>query len=214
MKKDFINVKDNIIEFINRQKKLTAIILVVIVLVIISLFMVVPKVQANIRASEIKSLVNQENLSKKANYLDPKTADKEISKKTAMTVLFSVPSGRTYGNVMNVLKDSELMKDFNRSIYLYPMVYDVEKIEQKYKIKKNEVAIVFFENGKEKNRISIDENFDTKKMLITSLNQLSLSSIVEPSATSNSTTSTTSEPATSESEQMLDQSVEADSVAQ
>ncbi|MBO0472634.1 hypothetical protein IGL98_001703 [Enterococcus sp. DIV0840] len=227
MKKNFIDVKDDFVASINRQKKLSAIILVVIVLFIISLFIVVPKVQANIRASEIKSLVNQEKLAKKANYLDAKTADNEITEKTAMTVLFSVPSGKTYGNIIDVLKDPKQMKDFNHSIYIYPMVYDVEKIEKKYKIKKNEVTIVFFENGKEKNRISIDQSFDTKTMLIPALNQLPLSSVSEsiqppapssaPTPTSDSTqstTETTAEQVTDEQEPTLEQSAEADSVAQ
>lgn len=223
MKKNFIDVKDDLVASINRQKKLSAIILAVSVLFIISLFIVVPKVQANIRASEIKSLVNQEKLAKNANYLDAKTADNEISKKTAMTVLFSVTSGKTYGNVIDVLKNSEQMKEFTRSIDIYPMVYDVEQTETKYKIKKNEVTIVFFENGKEKNRISIDESFDTKTMLIPALNQLPLSSLTEsiqpptssaPAPTSGSTESTTSEQDSAEQESTVEQSVEADSVAQ
>lgn len=196
MKKNFIDVKDDVVASINKQKKLTAIIFAVIILFIISLFIIVPKVQANIRASQVTSLVNQEKLAKKANYLDIKTADKEISEKTAMTVLFSVPSGKTYENVIDVLKNSKQMKDFNHSIYIYPIVYDAEKIVKKYSIKENEVTIIFFENGKEKNRINIDASFDTKMMLISALNQLPLSSVgqsVQPPASSTppSTESTT-----------------------
>ncbi|WP_207694925.1 hypothetical protein DOK67_0002783 [Enterococcus sp. DIV0212c] len=194
MNKNFIDVKDDFIAALNKHKKLSAIILVVIVLFIISLFIFVPKMRANIRSSEIESLVNQEKLDKKANYLEAKTADKEISEKTAMTVLFSVPSGKNYENVINVLKDSKQMKDFNRSICIYPLVYDAENIEKKYNIKKNEVTIIFFENGKEKNRILVDESFDTKTMLIPALNQLPLPSIgesVQPPASSAPATSKT-----------------------
>ncbi|EOH98696.1 hypothetical protein UAW_01292 [Enterococcus haemoperoxidus ATCC BAA-382] len=212
MKKNFIDIKDDFVASLNRQKKLTAIILVVTILFIISLFIIVPKVQANIRASEIKSLVNQEKLTKKANYLDAKIADKEISEKTARTVLFSVPSGKAYGNVIDVLKDSKQMKDFNHSIYIYPIVYDAQIIENKYNIKKNEVTIIFFENGKEKNRISIDERFDTKKMLIPALNQLPLSSIgqsIQPPASSmpastETTQTTTESQVTVDSEQTVE----------
>lgn len=228
MKKNFIDVKDDFVATINRQKKLTAIILAVIVLFIISLFIVVPKVQANIRASEINSLVNQDKLTKKANFLNAKTADKEISEKTAMTVLFSVPSGKTYGEIIDVLKSSKQMKEFNHSIYIYPIVYDAQKIENNYKIKKDDVTIVFFENGKEKNRVLIDESLDIKTMLIPSLNQLPLPSVeknIQPPDSSTSTEATTDTTQTIEEEQStgeeeqpveqtVDQSVEADSVAQ
>lgn len=225
MKKNFIDVKDDFVALMNKQKKLTAIILALIVLVIISLFLVVPRVQANIRSSEIKSLVNQEKLTKKANFLEAKTADKEISEKTAMTVLFSIPSGKTYDNIINVLKNSQQMKGFNHSIYIYPIVYDAEKIEKKYTIKKDEVTIVFFENGKEKNRIVIDENLDTKTMLIPALNQLPLPSVkqnIQPPATSTSSSLETTAETTQETmegqvvgeEQPLDQTMEANPVEQ
>lgn len=220
MKKNFVDVKDDFVAYLNRQKKLTAIMLAVIVLFIISLFIVVPKVQANIRASEIKSLVSQEKLAKKANYLNTKTADEEIKEKTAMTVLFSVPSGRTYENVIDVLKNSEQMNDFNHSIYIYPMVYNVGEIEKNYEIKQDDVTIIFFENGKEKNRVIVDESFDAKTMLIPSLNQLPLSSLGEsiqqPPAQTPNTTESTQQPAenASSEEQSIENSAEADSVAQ
>lgn len=219
MKKNFVDVKDDFVASINKQKKLSAIILAVLVLFIISLFIVVPKVQANIRSSEINSLVNQERLTKKANYLEAKTADKTISEKTAMTVLFSVPSGKTYENVIAVLKDSNQMKEFNHSIYIYPIVYEAEKIEKKYNIKKNEVTILFFENGKEKNRITVDESLDTKTMLIPALNQLPLSGVgqsVQPPTTTSTeeTTETTKEDQTINEETVDDPNTEADSIVQ
>lgn len=212
MKKNFIDTKDNFVASLNRHKKLTAIILAVIVLFIVNLFIVVPKVRVNIRSSEIKSLVNQEKLAKKATYLDAKTADKEIQEKTAMTVLFSIPSGKVYEKVINVLKDSKKMNEFNHSIYIYPMVYDAEKIEKNYNINKNKVTIIFFENGKEKNRITVSESLD----LIPALNQLPLSSIkqsVQPPAastppTTKATTETTETRTSSEEEQPLEQPVE------
>ncbi|MGX7243240.1 hypothetical protein ACWOC1_00175 [Enterococcus quebecensis] len=222
MKKNFIDVKDDFVASLNRQKKLTAIILAIIVVLIIGLFIIVPKVQANIRASEINSLVSEEKLAKKANYLDAKTADTEISEKTAMTVLFSAPSGKTYQKVIDILKDSKQMKDFNHSIYIYPIVYDAQTIESKYNIKKDEVTIIFFENGKEKNRLSISENYDAKTMLITELNQLPLSSMgqtIHPPAssappTTTQTTQTTSESQSTGQEGAVEQSVETDSFAQ
>ncbi|MBO0469349.1 hypothetical protein JZO66_02235 [Enterococcus sp. DIV0242_7C1] len=179
MKKNFIDAKDDVIDYLNKQKKMTAIIIGIAVLFIISLFFMIPKVQANIRASQIQSIVSQTKLAKKANYLDAKTADQQISEKTAMTVLFSVPSGKTYDAVIDVLKDTDQMKTFNHSIYIYPIVYNAEKIEEKYKLKKDETTVIFFESGKEKNRFTLETSQDIKTTLIPALNQLPLSS-VEP----------------------------------
>lgn len=186
MKKNFIDVKDDFVASLNRQKKLTAIIIAVIVALIISLFIIVPRVQANIRSSELKSLVSQEKLTEKAAYLDVQAADKEITEKTAMTVLFSVPSGKIYNQVIKVLKDSKKIKEFNHSIFVYPIVYDPASIEEKYAVKRDDVTIIFFENGKEKNRIPIDASFDVNTLLIPALNQLPMTSLeqVQPPASS------------------------------
>lgn len=195
MKKNIITVKDDFVSYLNKQKKLTAIVIGIIVLLIICLFIFVPKVQARIRSSEINTLVSQETLAKKANFLDIKTAKEEINEKTAITVLFSVPSGDTYNKIINILKDTDKMAEFNHSIFIYPIVYDAEKIEKEYSINKNEPTIIFFENGKEKNRLSIDESFEVSTMLIPSLNQLPLSatdpSVPSASTTTSSTTETT-----------------------
>lgn len=90
------------------------------------------------------------------------------------------------------------------------------------------MTIIFFENGKEKNRISIDGSFDTKTMLIPALNQLPLPSVGQSTqpqtpATTDSTNSTEStteatEQTTQEDpiseEPIVEQPVETDSVAQ
>ncbi|MFD2305502.1 hypothetical protein [Enterococcus termitis] len=206
MKKNFIDTKDDIMIYLNKQKKLTAIIIGAVVVFIISLFLIVPRVQANIRASQIDSLVSETTLAKKANYLNAKTADEEISEKTAMTVLFTVPSGKTYDDTIKVLKDPEQMKSLNRSIFIYPIVYNAKKVEDKYKLKQDEATVIFFENGKEKNRFVLNDEQELKTTLIPALNQLPLAS-VEPSAQTpeaNTTQSTTETTQTTEESQGLE----------
>nr|OTO10594.1 hypothetical protein A5880_001278 [Enterococcus sp. 4G2_DIV0659] len=96
------------------------------------------------------------------------------------------------------------------------MVYEAEKIETKYSVKKDDVTVVFFENGKEKNRLPVDSSLDLQTMLIPALNQLPLSNVgqsIQPPATPAQTTqqSTTSQ---SNAEQETGQSVEGETVAE
>ncbi|MTD39016.1 hypothetical protein GIX45_10265 [Erwinia sp. CPCC 100877] len=170
----------NIINFLNKRKKLTTILLGGIIILFVGLVLIIPKVQASIRSSEIQSLVQSEKLNKKANYLDPKTADELISKKPAMTVLFSVPHGTAYEEIQAILKDDNKMSEFTHSIYLYPMVYNINEIEKKYGVKENEVTIVFFESGKEKNKYQLNSDSDINASLISTLNQMPMSTMIEP----------------------------------
>lgn len=215
MKKNFINVKDDFVTKLNKQKKLTAIIMGILVLFVICLIIFVPKVQATIRSSEIESLVSHENLAKKATYLDLGTADQEIAEKTAITVLFSVPSGKSYDNIIKVLKNTEAMKEFNHSIFIYPIVYNAEYIEEKYVVNKDEPTVIFFESGKEKNRQIIDDSFDINTMFISTLNQLPLSNALESTEPATTTeTAQSAEDQAGTSEQSSDQTIETESSVQ
>jgi hypothetical protein len=170
----------NIINFFNKQKKLATILIGGIIILFIGFVLIIPKVQASIRSSEIQSLVQSEKLNKKANYLDPRTADQLIRTKPAITVLFSVPHGKTYDEIQAILKDDAKMNEFTHSIYLYPMVYNIDKIEKKYDVKENEVTVIFFENGKEKNKYQLKNDSDIKASLIPTLNQMPMSTMIEP----------------------------------
>lgn len=201
----------NIINFLNKRRKLATILIGGIILLFIGFVLIIPKVQATIRSSEIQSLVQSEKLNKKANYLDPRTADELIRTKPAMTVLFSVPHGKTYDEIHTILKDDTKMKEFTHSIYLYPMVYNVDEIEKKYDVKENEVTVIFFENGKEKNKYHLKSDTDVKASLISTLNQMPMSTMIEPTVPQvkpSTATATTTESSNQENSSSSQSSVE------
>lgn len=193
MKKNIIDAKDDFVELINRQKKFSAVILGVIVLFIISLFFFIPKMQANIRASEINYLIERINLDKKVSFFYEDDIEKQIDNKKAITVLFSEPYGSEYDKVLTAFSDTKLMNSFNHSLFIYPIVYNSSNIEKKFEIKKNEVTVIFFENGTEKNRLIVDASLDIKTMLIPKLNELPLSADIPQVQPSQTTASSSQE---------------------
>lgn len=202
MKKIVIDAKDDFIELINKKKKLSAIILGLVIVFIISLFIFIPKMQANIRISEMNYLNEKVNLNKKVSFFDEENSEKQIDEKNAITVLFSEPHGTEYDKVLAAFSDNKLMNSFNHSLFIYPIVYNSSIIEKKFGINKNEVTIIFFENGKEKNRFIVMDSLDVKTMLIPKLNELPLSADttqVQPSQTTTSSQQQTEASATSAS---------------
>jgi len=205
MKKNLIEFKETIIHYINKNRKLSFIVLIISLVLILVLILWIPKAQANIRASEIHSLIAEEPLNKKAIFLDSQTADQEISDKTAITVLFTEPSGKTYDEILTILKNKTKMNEFNHSIYIYPMVYNIPTIEKTYNVKRAEPTVIFFENGKEKNRLTINSTEDMVAMLIPALNQLPLASVSQTTQSTGTTSAAQGSPdiATSQSSETM-----------
>lgn len=81
--------------------------------------------------------------------------------------------------MLDVFNDPELMEELNRPIFYYPIVYDVHELEQKYNIRTDEVTFIFFDGGKEANRITAGKGgiTDFDKELIPELNRLPLANI-------------------------------------
>ncbi|MCB5950786.1 hypothetical protein LI951_01745 [Enterococcus sp. BWT-B8] len=165
----------------NKNPKLLIQLGIAVIIIIAALFLVIPRVQANIRLSQVESLVDVDFSSKKVKFADTKTIEKEIKDSRAITVVFSVPSGKTYDRVISLFEDEEEMKMFSRSLTVYPIIYDASEIEKQYNIKKEDVTVIFFEGGKERNRFIVESTMDVKTELILKLNELPLA-IVESDA--------------------------------
>ncbi|MBL1225937.1 hypothetical protein [Enterococcus sp. BWR-S5] len=162
---------------LNKQQQLLIRVGIAAVIVIFALILIIPRAQANIRSSQIDSLVDVTFKTKKVKFADTKTIDKEIEESRASTIMFTVPSGKTYEQLISVFSDEELMQTFSRSMTIYPIVYDAANVEKKYNVKKDEITVIFFESGKEKNRFIVDESMDVKTAFIPKLNELPLAAV-------------------------------------
>ncbi|HBM5509521.1 TPA: hypothetical protein LY800_001497 [Enterococcus faecium] len=132
-----------------------------------------------IREEQVNSLVYSSIPTSKLKPFDYSKADQKIKQSWAISVMFSKPNGKTYQDMLDVFNDPELMEELNRPIFYYPIVYDVHELEQKYNIRTDEVTFIFFDGGKEANRITAGKGgiTDFDKELIPELNRLPLANI-------------------------------------
>ena len=132
-----------------------------------------------IREEQVNSLVYSSIPTSKLKSFDYSKADQKIRQSRAISVMFSKPNGKTYQDMLDVFNDPELMEELNRPIFYYPIVYDVHELEQKYNIRTDEVTFIFFDGGKEANRITAGKGgiTDFDKELIPELNRLPLANI-------------------------------------
>jgi len=132
-----------------------------------------------IREEQVNSLVYSSIPTSKLKPFDYSKADQKIKQSRAISVMFSKPNGKTYQDMLDVFNDPDLMEELNRPIFYYPIVYDVHELEQKYNIRTDEVTFIFFDGGKEANRITAGKGgiTDFDKELIPELNRLPLANI-------------------------------------
>ncbi|HGF8059949.1 TPA: hypothetical protein QFQ19_000671 [Enterococcus faecium] len=149
--------------------------LILSLLLTIAMFLLPEK----IREEQVNSLVYSSIPTSKLKPFAYSQADQIIKQSRAISVMFSKPNGKTYQDVLDVFNDPELMEELNRPIFYYPIVYDVHELEQKYNIRTDEVTFIFFDGGKEENRITAGKGgiTDFDKELIPELNRLPLANI-------------------------------------
>lgn len=149
--------------------------LILSLLLTIAMFLLPEK----IREEQVNSLVYSSIPTSKLKPFAYSQADQKIKQSRAISVMFSKPNGKTYQDMLDVFNDPELMEELNRPIFYYPIVYDVHELEQKYNIRTDEVTFIFFDGGKEANRITAGKGgiTDFDKELIPELNRLPLANI-------------------------------------
>lgn len=189
------------------QKKTLTIVIAILIIVSVGAFSL-PMIQTNIRESEIEAVVTGDIQSERLKTVNYKTAKKELSEKKAVSVMFSQPVGETYQEIITVAQNLTNTA-LNRSFYYYPLVYDQETLASEYQLNPEEVTVIFFEDGVEKNRFVADQLEDISADFVDTLNRLPLggnpietSADKEEEKTTESTKmkdSTTSESSTTES---------------
>lgn len=150
------------------------------VAVFIGLFLMVLFSRTSIRETQLEALVYPQIVTKKLVPLEYNQESKKITGTEAISVLFVKPSNPDYQAILKILAKQE--KELNRSIYFYPLVYQVEKMAEKYQIDGEEATFVFFEEGVEKNRFTFQSIETPEKNVIPELNRLPMWNIkvIEP----------------------------------
>ncbi|MGK9316951.1 hypothetical protein QQF92_04670 [Melissococcus plutonius] len=136
------------------------------------LFASTSKIQQNIRQAQIQELMPLTVKTTKIHYANYELVNNLIKNKKTVTILFSDPKTSNYDKIMAIFNDKKQIKAFNHRIYICPIVYQKKEIIEKYQLKHNESIAVFYENGQQKNSLSIDESIDLNMALIPELNLL------------------------------------------
>ena len=159
------------------KKYFVRLLFVLLVSLIITMIMFI--FSQKIREEQVNSLVYADIHSPKLQPLNLNEAPKKIEESKAISVLFSVPNGEKYQELLKIFHNSKKMNELNRSIYFYPLLYNVKELEQRYNINQEQITIIFFKEGKEANRLSLetDQSFNLSEELIPELNRLPLTNI-------------------------------------
>lgn len=162
----------------NPRKILFSFIFLLVLLISLLLMMLLGR--TSIRQSQLESLVYPKITSKQLIPLNYNQEEKKIAEAEAVSILFGIPSNSDYQAMLKIVKKKE--KELNRSIYVYPLVYQVDKIAQKYQINPTETTFVFYEEGVEKNRFTFESVEEPERNFIPELNRLPMWNIkvIEP----------------------------------
>ncbi|MHC5267788.1 hypothetical protein ACYSNO_01180 [Enterococcus sp. LJL98] len=122
-----------------------------------------------IRQSQLEALVYSKMTSQQLKPIEYQK-DEIIKDAEAISVLFSTPDNLEQKRIFQLIAQKE--KELNRTIFVYPLVYQVRQISESYQLNSNETTIVFFEKGVEKNRFTFESIEEPKKNFIPELNRL------------------------------------------
>ncbi|MFV0557160.1 MAG: hypothetical protein ACK5MW_00715 [Enterococcus sp.] len=133
-------------------------------------------IQQQIRESQLNDLVYADLPEQQLQPLRPAEIERKIHDTKAVTIMFSPPKGADYQQVLHVMNDPKQAEQLNRTIFYYPLVYP-DAISQTYQLAPNEVTLVFFEAGKERNRLNVSELADFEDEFIPEVNRLPIWSL-------------------------------------
>lgn len=154
----------------NERRSLTILVSLVLAVLIFSASAVYA--QKSIRQDQLNELVFSSLKSDHLIPLEYQTVEQKIEQTKAISIMFSQPHGTSFKNVLTILDDPSQKNMLNRKFYYYPIVYDSEKIAQKYQLDPRQVTFIFFQNGKEKNRFVVESLKDLNNEFIPELNRL------------------------------------------
>lgn len=155
---------------INANKKKSILDVFLALLLVIALTFLTLTVNSKIRAAQMDNLIYEDLPTKKIVPFSYGEGDKMINEKKAVSVMFAKPNQTETRKALQIIKQKE--DELNRKFYYYPLVYQTPEIKNTYNIASDEVTFVFFQNGEEKNRFTLNSVKDPKENFIPELNRL------------------------------------------
>ncbi|WP_071131490.1 hypothetical protein [Enterococcus timonensis] len=147
----------------------------VAVIILIVLLSVTPHLQQTIRTQQLASVVYPEKMAKKVTLVEYPNI-KKISQQETATIIFVPTNGLYAHEVSDLLADDKNLQALNHTVYLYPMVYNTHEEAEKFAIDYRYTTVIFFEKGKEENRLVLKEPGQFQNF-VAKLNDLSMENI-------------------------------------
>jgi hypothetical protein len=154
--------------YVNKRKTIIRLIVTLVIVLCGTLAMIL--VNSSIRTNQLNRLVLEDVPNEQITPVAYNKIQKQIKDKKAVSVMFSKPSGPAYDQAMTLIQKKE--DELNRKFYYYPLVYDSAVLSDQYDLDVNDVTFVFFENDKEKNRVTVKKLKDLDENLIPEINRL------------------------------------------
>lgn len=154
--------------YVNKRKTIIRLIVTLVIVLCGTLAMIL--VNSSIRTNQLNRLVLEDVPNEQITPVAYNKIQKQIKDKKAVSVMFSKPSGPAYDQAMTLIQQKE--DELNRKFYYYPLVYDSAVLSDQYDLDVNDVTFVFFENDKEKNRVTVKKLKDLDENLIPEINRL------------------------------------------
>lgn len=158
------------------SKKTFIVLGIVIAIGLIGLF-TLRKIQSSIRISQIDEVVTADINSKQLHMIAFDELDQLLQTKTAVSILFVAPNAPNYQKVLTMIQKQEA--ELNRMIYVYPIVYHSQEMEQRYSLSSTEATFVFFQKGELKKRFTFESLKKPQKELIPEMNRLPMWNITD-----------------------------------
>lgn len=167
---------DQLKRITTKQWQIIALCLGVVFVILFLFFTQVPRIQKNIRQSQLNLAVYPDKVSKKTPIIAYDQLPTTLKKEKAITVVFLPTNGKFSKETLSLLTDEKEIEKLNHQVYLYPMIYNTSTESKDYQLDYRYTTAVFFENQKEENRLVLKNEQDFND-LITKLNALPMENI-------------------------------------
>ena len=129
------------------------------------------KMRVAIRQSQINEVATDAfRLTQKLTVIPYGELEEMIASKSALSVLFISPRTDHYEQIFQIIHEKE--SEMNRTIYVYPLIYQVKEMEQTYHLATNQATFVFFQKGQQKKQFTYESLKKPMNELIPEINRL------------------------------------------
>lgn len=142
------------------------------IFVILLTVVIIPNTRASIRTKEVNALIQDDFKDvPQVKFIEYGQLESTIRKEDQLAVALVDINDENYPSFKEALNDKEKMSQFEGTIYVYPMVYDLKETKEFYQLKTG-ISLLYFEHQKAIERTDLDVQKEINLYLVDHLNSL------------------------------------------